>query len=174
MKSFLMFILMTVLVAVVASPTFAAGGFKGEKFQHVVYLESGGKGNESGLNAANAKDIEDADLWAIPAGTLIEKVYVVIGTALTGTTVLAVGDDDDADGFVVNSDITLGSAGLYGYGVGYDSAAYLKKYVVGASDPTKLAPAAKYYAASGKEVKLDNTTTNTAGVMKVVIEGYRF
>lgn len=174
MKSFLLFVLMAVVMSVTAQAALAAGGFKGEKFQHVVYLESGGKGNESGLNAANAKDIEDADLWAIPAGTLVEKVYVVVGTALTGTTVLAVGDDDDADGFVANSDITLSSAGMYGYGVGYDSAAYLKKYVLGASDPTKVAPAAKYYAAAGKEVKLDNTTTNTAGVMKVVIEGYRF
>jgi hypothetical protein len=30
----------------------------------------------------------------------------------------------------------------------------------------------KYYAAAGKEVKLDNTTTNTAGAFVVVIEGF--
>jgi hypothetical protein len=170
MKSLIGF-LVTMLVS---SISFGAGGFVKEKFVRTVYLSSTGSASNKGLSAASPKPFADGDLWAIPAGTVIEKVYIIVDTAITGTTDLDVGDDDDADGFIDGSlSVTLGTAGMYGY----DSkvaGAYLRVQTAGASDANDIyvVPTAKFYSASGKEVKLDNTTTNTAGAARVVIEGY--
>jgi hypothetical protein len=116
----------------------------------------------------------DSDLWAIPANTIIEKMYVVIDTAITGTSNLDIGDDDDADGFVDGSaSVTLGTAGMYGWDV-KNAGAYLRVQTAGATDAADVyvVPNAKFYSATGKEVKLDITGTNTAGKVRVVIEGY--
>ena len=157
----------------VVSSTFASGGFEKEKFQKIIYLAYGGTGN--GLNPADPKSLNaDSDLWAIPANTVIEKVYVVVDTAITGTTNLDVGDDDDADGFVDGSlSITLGTAGMYGWDV-KNAGAYLRVQTAGATDAADIyvVPNAKFYSATGKEVKLDISGTNTAGKARVVIEGY--
>lgn len=164
-----LFALMTLLVA---SPANAAGGFKGQKFMEVVYFEHGGKGALSGKDAGNAKAISDTDLMTIAAGTIIENVYVVIETGLGGTTVMNVGDDDDADGYMASSVAIsdLSVAGIYGYAA-YTKGAYLG--VAGAVTPDAYVnAAAKYYAASGKEVKLDVTTASSAGKFQVIIEGY--
>lgn len=158
-----------------ASPVLAAGGgFEKEKFTKVIYLAYGGAAANSGLNPASPKPFADGDLWAIPANTIIEKVYVVVDTAITGTTNFDVGDDDDADGFIDGSlSVTLGTEGMYGWGV-KTAGAYLRTETAGATDPADIyvVPAAKFYSATGKEVKLDITTTNTAGKARVVIEGY--
>lgn len=154
-------------------PAQSAGGFAGEKFMEVVYFEHGGKGALSGRDAGNAKAIADTDLMTIAAGTVIENVYVVIQTGLGGTTVLNIGDDDDADGFMASSVAIadLSVAGIYGYPA-YKKGAYLK--VEGDVTPDAYVnAAAKYYAASGKEVKLDITTASSAGKFQVVIEGYK-
>jgi hypothetical protein len=150
-----------------------AAPFKNQPFKNVFWFYGpSGRGAANGLNQANAAAIADGDIWAIPAGTVIEKVYVIVDTALTGTTALEIGDDDNSAGFVDNRSITLGSAGMYGYGPSYVSGNYLKQFTVGASAPTVVSPSAKYYSASGKEIKLNNTTTNTAGAFRVVVEGY--
>jgi hypothetical protein len=148
--------------------------FKKEKFVKVVYLEHGGKGDQSGSSADNAKPLSDGDLWAIPAGCVIEKCYLVIDTAITGTTNLDVGDDDDADGFIDGSvSVTLGTAGMYGWNA-KEAGAYLRVETAGATDAADIyvVPNAKYYAAAGKEVKLDTTTASTAGKARVIIEGF--
>ncbi len=119
--------------------------------------------------------IADGNLWAIPAGTLIEKVYVVVDTLLTGTTDLDVGDDDDADGFVDGSlSVTVGTVGLYGYDAKL-AGAYLRVQTAGATDAADIyvVPSAKYYSAAGKTLKLDATTTNTAGACRVIVEFIR-
>ena len=176
MKKFLaLFSLFALLALAPASALAGSGGFKGEKFMKVIHYEYNGKGSQSGLDASNAKAIADGDAWAIPAGTVIEKVYVVIETGLTGTTNLDVGDDDDADGFVDGSlsisDLSV--AGMYGWDVKL-AGAYLRVQTAGATDAADIyvVPNAKYYSASGKEVKLDITTANTAGKFQLVIEGY--
>lgn len=145
-----------------------------KKFSHVVYLKHGGSGDNSGRDASNAKTLTDQDLWAIPAGCVIEKCYVIIDTAITGTTNFDVGDDDDADGFIDGSlSVTLGTAGMYGWDA-KNAGAYLRIQTAGATDAADIyvVPSAKYYSATGKEVKLDVTGTSTAGVCRVVIEGF--
>ena len=171
------FALLTIAMSALAFPSLAysAPGFGSERFTKVFYLEAGGKGSESGLSAANAKDFVDADLMSIPAGMVIENVYVIVDTAITGTTNLDVGDDDDADGWVDGSlSITLGTPGLYGWNA-KTGGAYKRVETAGATDAADVyvVPAAKFYSASGKEIKLDVTGTNTAGKARVVVEGYR-
>lgn len=147
--------------------------FKGEKFIKEIYLSGTATGG-SGESYASPLPFVDGDLWAIPAGTLIEKAYLVVDTAITGTTNLDVGDDDDADGFVDGSlSVTLGTPGMYGWNAKV-AGAYLRVETAGATDAADIyvVPNAKYYSAAGKELKLDVTTANTAGRARVVIEGY--
>lgn len=167
-------IVMFCMALLMATPVLAAGGgFQKEKFIKQIYLAYGGTGD--GSNPAAPKSLNaDSDLWAIPANTVIEKVYVVIDTAITGTTNFDVGDDDDPDGFIDGSlSVTLGTEGMYGWNV-KTAGAYLRTETAGATDAADIyvVPNAKYYSATGKEVKLDITGTNTAGKARVVIEGY--
>lgn len=164
------------LVAMLTSSFALAGGggFVKEKFVKTIYLSSSGVAANKGLSATSAKPFADGDLWAIPAGTVIEKVYVIVDTAITGTTNLDVGDDDDADGFIDGSgSVTLGTPGMYGWNAKV-AGAYLRVETAGVADATDIyvVPAAKYYSAAGKELKLDITTANTAGAARVVVEGY--
>lgn len=152
----------------------AGSNFVGEKFQKVVHFAAGGTG--SGESASNPLGLaaDNATVWNIPAGTLIEKVYVVITTGLAGTTAFDIGDDDDADGFFDSSvsvaDITV--AGMYGWDA-KSAGAYLRIQTAGATDAADIyvVPNAKYYSAAGKEIKMDLTTAATAGALYVVIEG---
>lgn len=175
MKNFRV-ILLTILAlsSFVIQPAFAAG-FKNEKFTKIFYFYgASGKGSLSGRDAGNAKAIADGDIWAIPAGTVVENVYVIIDTALTGTTDLDVGDDDDPDGWVDGSlSLTLGTPGMYSYDAKF-AGAYKRIQTSGVTSPNDIyvVPRAKYYSAAGKEIKLDNTTTNTGGAFRVVIEGF--
>jgi len=146
------------------------------KFQQVVYVggTTVGRGDKTGVDRGNALPFADQDLWRIPANVVIEKVYVVIDTAVTGTTDIDIGDDDDADGFVDGSlSLTLGTPGMYGWDV-KNAGAYLRIQTAGATDAADIyvVPNAKHYSASGKEVKMDITTANTAGELRVFIEGY--
>lgn len=150
----------------------SAGFIKENGFRHVVYLEHGGSG--SGDHADSPLPLSDADLFAIPAGVVVENVYLLIDTAITGTTNLDVGDDDDPDGFIDGSlSVTLGTPEMYSYDA-KNAGAYLRIETAGATDAADIyvVPNAKYYSASGKEVKLDVTGSSTAGKARVVIEGY--
>lgn len=175
MKRFLFAILGLALCTTLSTPAHAGGGGAiGQKFVKVVYLAYGGSASNSGSSYAAPKPFVDGDLWSIPAGTVIEKVYMIIDTLLTGTTDLDVGDDDDADGFIDGSlSVTLGTAGMYGWNA-KTAGAYLRVQTAGATDAGDIyvVPNGKYYSAAGKEVKLDVTTANTAGKARVVIEGY--
>jgi hypothetical protein len=53
--------------------------------------------------------------------------------------------------------------------------AYLRVQTAGATDAGDIyvVPESKYYRVAGKSLKLDNTTTNTAGAFRVVVEGYK-
>lgn len=177
-KGFLSLAMVLALTAIMPVKSQAAIGVAGERFTKIFYFYGpSGKGSASGLDAGNAKAIATGDIMAIPAGTVIENVYVVIDTAVTGTTYLTVGDDDGAAGFVPMGSLTLGSAGVYGYSAkekALFSATYLATSTTGSSSGTYyVVPTAKYYSAAGKEVKLAATTTNTAGAFRVVVEGFR-
>lgn len=165
-------LILSLVLGALLSATNAFAQFRQEPFQVTRYLAFGGTGNGETLQSAMA--FADGDLWAIPAGAVITKVYAIVDTAITGTTNLDVGDDDDADGFVDGSlSVTLGTPGMYGWNAKV-AGAYLRVETAGATDPADIyvVPNAKYYSATGKEVKLDVTTTNTAGAARVVIEGY--
>lgn len=161
------------LVMAPMSDLFAAGGgFKGEKFTHVIYVKGVTTGG-SGQSYRSPKPMVDGDLWAIPAGTVIEKVYAIVDTAVTGTTVFEVGDDDDPNGFIVDLASGLSTPAMYGWDV-KAAGADLRISTVGATDAADIyvVPNAKYYSATGKEVKLNITNTWTAGEVRVVVEGY--
>lgn len=163
------------LITLIALPVNAlAGGFANEKFIKTFYFEYGGKGSQSGLDAGNAKAIADTDIMAIDAGMVIENVYMIIDTAITGTTALTVGDDDGAASWIPFAALTLATPGMYGWDA-KSGGAYKRIETAGASavEDIYVVPAAKYYSVAGKEIKLDNTTANTAGKFRVVVEGFR-
>lgn len=149
--------------------------FSGEKFVKVVHLAYGGASTNSGENYSSPKDFTDQDLCSIEAGTVIEKVWCIIDTAITGTTDFDIGDDDDADGFLDGSlSLTIGTAGAYSLNAKV-AGAYMRVQTAGATDAADIyvVPAAKYYSAAGKEIKLDATGTATAGKARIFIEGYK-
>lgn len=152
----------------------AAGpGFQGECFEKVFYFSGpSGKGSASGKSAANAAAIKDGDIMSIEAGTIIKTVTVLLDTAVTGSTALDIGDDDGATSFCPTASITLATPGMY-CGNAKARGAYLRVQTAGVTDAADIyvVPNWKYYSAAGKEIKLDNTTTNTAGAFRVVVEG---
>ena len=148
-------------------------GFKNECFKETVFLSGTATGG-SGKSYSSPKPFVDGTLMTIPANTLINRVYMVVDVAITGTTDLDVGDDDDADGYIDGSlSVTLGSAGLYGWNAKL-AGAYLRVQTAGATDAADIyvVPNAKFYS-SAKSLLLDATTTNTAGKARVVVEGCR-
>lgn len=134
-----------------------------------------GKGNASGKDYSNCLPFADQDLWRIPAGTLISKVYAKIDVAITGTTALTVGDDDGATSYITDLAASFATPGVYGWDA-KTAGAYLRIQTAGATDAADVyvVPTAKYYGATGKEVKLDITTANTAGSLRVFIEGHKY
>lgn len=169
-RFFLGLLALSTMVATTAN----AGLIPRKSFQEVFFLANGGAATGPCKSAASACSFVDRDLMAIPANTVIERVYAIVDTAITGTTNFDVGDDDDADGFIDGSlSMTLGTLGLYGWDAKL-AGAYLRSQTAGATDPADIyvVPASKWYGAAGKEVKLDVTGTNTAGRARVVVEGF--
>jgi hypothetical protein len=137
-----------------------------------IHLAHAGTGD--GSHQSQPLPLVDGDLMTIPAGLVIEKVYLIIDTLLTGTTDIDVGDDDDADGYIDGSlSVTVGTVGMYGWDAKL-AGAYLRVSTAGATDAGDIyvVPNAKFYAASGKELKIDVTGTSTAGKCRVVVEGH--
>ncbi len=174
MKNFKM--ISALMIAMMFSTTMAqAAGpaFQGECWEKIFYFSGPlGKGSLSGKSAGNAKPIADTDIMSIEAGTVIKAVTVIIDTAITGSTALDIGDDDGANSFCPTASLTLATPGMYCSNA-KSRGAYLKTVTAGATDALDIymVPNWKYYSATGKEVKLDNTTTNTAGAFRVVVEG---
>lgn len=170
---------MLMFVAVFALSMFAApkaeAQFTKEIFRKQVYFAVAGcAATNKGSSYSAPKCFGDVDVWAIPAGTVIEKVYVVVDTAVAGMTAVTIGDDDAAAGYAVNASITLGTPGMYGWDA-KNAGSYLRILTAGVTDPADpyVVPNAKYYAAAGKEIKMDATNAATgASKMRVVIEGY--
>lgn len=146
-------------------------GFKGEKFQKIFYFSYGGKGSADCSSSGNACALStQSTLWAIPAGTVIEKVYVIIDTAITGTTAVNVGDTDSSNGFCPTASLTLATPGMYCASAA-KFGSYLRELTQSASTPNVVAPLSRYYSAAGKYFIPTFTTSNTAGAMRIVVEG---
>jgi hypothetical protein len=170
------YVIFTLVVAAFLSAAHAeASGFVHEKFQKTFYFSSAGKATNSGLSASSPKAmVDNAALWAIPAGSVIEKVYAVVDVAVAGTTDLDVGDNDSSNGFLDGSvSLTLGTPGMYGWNAKV-AGSYLRVQTAGATDAADIyvVPDAKYYGASGKSLAVDFTGAATAGKLRVVVEGY--
>jgi len=150
--------------------------FRQEKFEKVIHFAFGGSGDGSAAGLTNALSMaaDNASVMAIEAGTVITKCYLIVDTAVTGTTNFDIGDDDDADGFIDSSlSVTLGTPGMYGWDAKL-SGAYLRIQTAGATDAADIyvVPAAKYYPAA-KTLKMDLTTAATAGAIRVIVEGFK-
>lgn len=149
--------ILALVVSLFTSSAFAGGGgFGGEPFMVEKCYEAAKTGSGEFNDPANGID---GDIVKIPARSVIEGVSVVVIDALTGTTVVTVGDDDDADGWVDSGDVTEGTPGAY---IGATSSGYADTFMKG-----------KYYGSAGKELKLDITGTLTAGKYCVIAKGYR-
>lgn len=159
----ILFALMTVSTLTSAAP----GPVKNMPFTKVIYLATPA-GDHSGRDYSNAKQLDaDADLWDIPAGAVIENVYVIVDQAVLGTSTAILGDDDSTNGFIVTGslDTYLATPQMLAY-ASTAKGTYLKD--------SSSNPQAKYYSASGKEVKWDATgTLGATGKLRVVIQGYR-
>lgn len=145
--------------------------FKNKPFFKTIYVAFGGTGN--GDSADSPLPFVTGDLWAIPAGTVIEGVDVFIDAAITGTTVWTIGDDDGSTSYMPDLAASFATPGLYNSNAKV-AGAYLRVQTAGATDAGDIyvVPAKKYYSAAGKEVKQVCTTANTAGKARVVIKGY--
>lgn len=160
-------------VAMFLTPN-AHAQFKGEEFTKVIYVAHGGSTANNGTSYEAAKPFGDIDLWAIPAGAVIERVYAIVDVAVTGTTDFDLGDDDQSDDFLDGSvSLTLGTPGMYGWNAKV-AGAYLRVQTAGATDEADIyvVPNAKYYPAAGKELKMDATGASTAGKVRIIVQGY--
>lgn len=156
------------------APAFAGGGgFKNEPFTKTFYFKFGGTTAASGSSYDAAKPLATlATLWAIQPGMVISRVYVIVDTAITGTTVINIGDEDGATSYCPTASITLATPGIYCWDA-KNTGAYLRISTAGATDAGDIyvVPSAKYYTAV-KNLAIAFTTANTAGKMRVVVEGY--
>lgn len=167
---FLSLLVLTLFVAVAPAKASVLGG---TSFQKIIYLSAATdtttkNAANDGRDYASAKGFFDGDLMAIPSDVIITNVYAIIDVAVVGPTAFNIGDDDTASGFIASSAPTgtLAAVGLAWWEVGYKGA-----YLKGGSIVTN-GLLAKYYSATGKEVKLDVTGTASAGKMRVVVEGF--
>ena len=146
-------------------------GFVGERFLKRIWMAHGGTG--SGESKSNPLPLASGDLWAIPAGTEIEKVSFLEVVAIGGTTDVDIGDDDAAAGYVDGSvSLNVGTPGLYSNNAKV-AGSYLRVETAGATDSADVyvVPTTKYYAAAGKELKAAVTGASSAGEVCVIVEG---
>ena len=168
------------LVALVAALAYAtpaqADVIGGASWSKVVYLTSTNlsptpSATNSGRDYGSPKPLTDGDLLDIPANVVITNVYVIVDAVGASLTAFNLGDDDDSDGFVASSSPNNAVSGLEALGMKYWNIAYKGVYL---KDSTVVANhvAAKYYSATGKELKLDVTGTSTGYKMRVFVHGY--
>lgn len=161
-----MFAFLIPLFALVMAGIAEAKPVRNVPFTKVIYLATP-SGSGSGTSYGNAKALDvDADLMTIQPGMVIENVYVIVDEAVNGVSAIQVGDDDAADGFLPSAatNTYLATPQMLGW-----SSTVKGSYLKDASSN----PAAKYYSASSKEVKLDATgTLGPTGKVRVVVQGY--
>ncbi len=149
----------------------------GAHFTDVVYIcgTTLGTGKHSGKDPSNCLPFADETIYTIEANTLIEKVYGVVSTIISGTTDIDVGVSGTSNGFIDGSvSLTLGTVGVYGWDA-KSAGSLLRVQTAGATDVGDIyvVPQAHYYA-SATDMLMDITTANTAGAFQVVIEGFKF
>ena len=112
------------------------------------------------------------DVWDIPAGTLITMVLAEVETAPTGdANNVTVGDDDDADGYILAGAACGATAGtIYGDSVQERGVYLVADGVIGIHGGYW-----KSYTSAGKEVKVVlSAAATTEATMRIYIFGYRY
>lgn len=127
--------------------------FRNEEVLGVFYFEDAASG--TGKSSEDRADLTGGEVvLSAPAGSVITDAEVVIEEALSGTTVLVVGDSGDEDGFVAGGDVTEGTSGAY------------------VGDGTYISSSAKYYAAD-TDITTAITGALSAGKGFIAVRGYR-
>lgn len=161
MKMFLGLILSVAMLATSAH----ASPVGNAPFHKVVYISAAANSTQSAANAGRdysfPKGWYSGDLLTIPAGCVVENVYMVVDVALAGPTVVSLGDGSSATGFMTSSSSPLASTGILYWDVQYKGA-----YLYSGSRSY-----AKLYS-SDTALKLAVTGTATAGKAKVVVDGW--
>jgi len=135
-------------------------GHPGESFCEVVYFAHGASG--SGKSENDALPIEtNAAVLELPANIVMKHAYVIIDTAVAGSTTVDVGDASDPDGYVATANLTLGTEGLYNY-AGAEVGAYLNNGTDGN---------AGYLVSAATDLAVAVTDASTAGAFRLVLEG---
>lgn len=154
-------------LAFTAASAEAAPVYK-QPFEKVIHISSAVNATQSaeysGNDYTSPKGFYDGDLWNIPAGTVIEDMYVIVDTVVSGITLFELGDDDDANDFIASPSSPLATAGVL-----YDTLTSRGAYLKLAGENFRKY---KYYSEAGKELKLNVTGTATAGKIRVVVKGY--
>lgn len=141
--------LATPVISYAAAPATGAPSPKSALY-HVVYLRYNGAGK--GVNPSSPLPLSSADVWNIPAGCVLTRVYLIIDDAIVGPTVgtFNVGDGDGATTWITgSSSVSPASAGMKG----------------------NSSQTAKYYLTAGL-LKIALTGAATAGRARLVVEGY--
>ncbi len=115
--------------------------------------------------------VTSQNVWNIPKGTIITRVLVQVVTAGTGSaTNITVGDDDDADGFILAASVCGATVGtVYG-----DNITELGPYFAAATTKGHAGKWKDYHAA-GKEIKTINSASlTTEAVVDIFVFGYRY
>lgn len=155
-----------VLLFATLLPSFAQASILcGQPFEKIVYVAYGPTATKSAANSgrdySSPKGFYDGDLFSIPKNVIVENTYVIVDESVVGPTAFNLGDDDSATGFVASSSPSFTEGNMYFWDITYKGA-YLK------SGTSLLA---KYYGATGKEMKLDVTGTASAGKLRVITKG---
>jgi len=126
---------------------------------------------KSGYNIAEcfrvqSEGVTPVTFMRVLPGTVIERVTVRIETPGTGVANLTVGDEDDADAFILAADHTAAAGSIYG-----DATTERGVYLY---DATSKGGHAKLYNAE-KDLRLVLSAAGTVqGIHQVFITGYRY
>lgn len=163
---FTKFLSLTVLALVAMTSAAQASVIGGTTFTKVIHVAAGITSTASARNSGNdyssPKGFYDGDLFSIPKNVIITNVYVVCDETVVGPTAFNIGDDDAASGFIASASPSFTADNLYYWQI-TDKGTYLK------SSTTLLS---KYYAATGKELKLDVTGTASTGKIRIFVQGF--
>ena len=113
--------------------------------------------------------------FPIPANTIIEKVLCKVKTASTNAVNLTIGDEDDADGFIVASAANSANA-VYGDSVD-EIGAYLKEQVSdsGSATHNQPIPGGKLYTADkNMKIVLSGAAGSQEAVVQVFVKGLKY
>lgn len=124
---------------------------KNNKFMILKYFKTGATGSGNSAEDQHSYDAAGTITLAdvLEAGMVVERVDLVLKTAIATATVITVGDEDAVDTFIDADDVTEATPAVY------------------TGDGAK-----KYYAAD-QNLRIVTTGTPSAGEFVVAVHGYK-